>query len=346
METLVTQGRRATGLFDVRPDRVNPLDAYTGAQRALQRLRLKEWVGWTFMHPELSASMILQDAHYLASSEIYVRDAASQRLTQHAVNARGGTLRLPEALYGSSPAIDRPGYRISYELGPLGGTHRIHVDIAAKGDEAAILAELELDGSRASAPLSVSQPLVPRGQLYTHKLVFPVAGTLRVGEHLYAFDPGRDLVILDEHKSFLPYRTHWRWGTFAATTPDGIVGANFCQRPEVPGTPGESCLWLPDGGGTSACVPLDTVRFETETATDAAGAPAGAGARGLAPWRATSSDGRLDVTFTPDGRKDVKHQLVLAAIDYWQLYGTWSGRIGDRTVDAVRGVMERMDARL
>ena len=78
MQTLVTQGRRATGLFDSRPVRVNPLDAFTGPRRALQRLRLKEWVGWTFMHPELSASMILQDANYLASSEIYVRDAASQ----------------------------------------------------------------------------------------------------------------------------------------------------------------------------------------------------------------------------------------------------------------------------
>jgi hypothetical protein len=34
------------------------------------------------------------------------------------------------------------------------------------------------------------------------------------------------------------------------------------------------------------------------------------------------------------------------AIDYWQLYGTWSGAVGDRRVEAVRGVMEKMDARL
>jgi len=334
METLVTDGHRATGLFGGRPTRVNPLDGFSGPRRALQRLRLKEWIGWTFMHPELSASMILQDANYLASSEIYVRDATSKRLTQHAANARGGSLALPEVLYGSSPAFERRGYRIAYDLGPLGGTHRIHVDVAAKGDEPAISAELELDGSRASAPLSVSQPLIPRGEMYTHKLIFPVAGALTVGDHTYAFDAERDLVILDEHKTFLPYRTHWLWGTFAVQYADGIVGANFCERPDVPGTPGESCLWLPGLGGVPECVPLDQVAFVAESHDP------------LARWHGFSKDGRLDVTFVPDGRKDVKHQLGVIAIDYWQLYGTWSGTVGDRQVEAVRGVMEKMDARL
>lgn len=334
METLVTQGGRATGLFDVRPTRVNPLDAFGGVRRAAQRLRLKEWVGWTLMHRELSSSLILQDANYLASSEIYVRDATSQRLTQHSATARGGSLHLPEALYGSSPKIERPGYRIAYDLGPVGGTHHIHVDIAAKGSEPAIRAELDLDGSRASAPLSVSQPLLPRGQMYTHKLVFPVSGTLTVGELTYVFDPARDLIILDEHKTFLPYRTHWLWGTFASQHHDGIVGANFCERPDVAGTPGESCLWVPDAAGAPTCLPLDQVAFVAESEDP------------LARWHGFSHDGQLDVTFTPDGRKDVKHQLVLAAIDYWQLYGTWSGTVAGRPVDAVRGVMEKMDARL
>lgn len=334
METLVTRGHRATGLFDARPVRVNPLDALTGPRRLLQRLRLKEWVGWTFMHPELSASMILQDANYLASSEIYVRDAASGQLTQHATTCRGGSLALPEALYGSSPSIERPGYRIGYKLGPLGGTHRIEVDIAAKGDEPSIHASLELDGASASAPLSVSQPLRPRGEMYTHKLVFPVAGTLSVGDRTYVFDATRDLVILDEHKTFLPYRTHWLWGTFATNAPDGIVGANFCERPDTPGTPGESCLWLPGDSGEPTLVPLEQVAFVAESE-----AP-------LAHWHGFSSDGVLDVTFTPDGRKDVKHQLGVVAIDYWQLYGTWSGTVGGRTVQSIRGVMEKMDARL
>jgi hypothetical protein len=64
----------------------------------------------------------------------------------------------------------------------------------------------------------------------------------------------------------------------------------------------------------------------------------------------TSKDGRLDVTFEPEGRKGVKHQLGLFAIDYFQMYGHYRGIIrgadGDHAIDGVHGVCETMRARL
>ncbi|HVX54062.1 DUF2804 family protein [Nocardioides sp.] len=330
-EELAPLGRRQYGRFDRRPIFVNPLEPYLGGTRRARRLRLKEWIGWTLMHPELSCSMILQDAHYLASSELYVRDAASGRLTQHARNLRGGSLHLPERLYPSQPSVDAKGYAIGYDFGPEGGRHTIEVDIAGTATELPVSVRLTLDGAHAGAPLSVSQPLGRKAAMYTHKAVFPAAGSVTVGDHTYTFDPARDLAILDEHKTFLPYRTRWLWGTFATVDADGIVGANFCRRPAVAGTPGESCLWLP---APYRCEGLDDVELAPESEDS------------LAPWRVRSADGRLDVVFTPDGRKDVKHQLVLFAIDYWQLYGTYAGIVGDRRVEGVRGVLESMKARL
>ncbi len=68
------------------------------------------------------------------------------------------------------------------------------------------------------------------------------------------------------------------------------------------------------------------------------------------PWRMWSADGRLDVVFEPDGRKDVRHQLLIAAIDYFQLFGRYSGtlRSAERThtLRGVHGVCECMLARL
>jgi len=337
LEELVTHGVRHWGRFDERPVAVNPLEEYLGVTRRAKRLRLKEWIGWTLMHPELSSSMILQDAHYLASSELYVRDAATGRLTEHARNAGGGSLRLPEMLYNSAPSIDKKGYRVAYEFGPKGGTHRIQAEVEGTEDQLPVTVDLVLDGSRASAALSVSQPLAPRGAMYTHKIIFPTSGTITVGDHTYVFDGDRDLAILDEHKTFLPYRTTWLWGTFAQFTPAGIVGANFCQRPMQPGTEEESCLWVPTPAGPVAA-PLNDVVFTADSDDS------------LSPWKVRSGDGSLDLTFTPDGRKDVKHQLVLFAIDYWQLYGTYSGTVtaggASHAVDAVRGVLENMNARL
>jgi hypothetical protein len=321
--SLVEAGVRHYGRFAARPRRVNPLDEYTGAARRLRRLRLKEWIGFTLLHPDLYSSFIIQDAKYLASSEIYVHDRGSGQLHQHARTAGPGTVTLPAEL--NTAAFERPGYRIAYAFGD---THRISIDVAAAGRTPGIRGELHLLAQNASAPLSVSSRL-PKGQLYTNKVIFPVEGELRVGERGYVFDAGRDVAILDEHKTFLPYRTTWTWGTFALHSPDGLVGANFADRPELPDQEEESCIWT-----TTGVEPLSEVAFD----------------QGQSTWDIHSADGRLRVTFTPEGRKDVHHQFGVAAIDYFQAYGTYRGslRTGDETVtlDGIHGVCEQMNARL
>lgn len=311
-----------------RPDVADPLAARSHVPRVLRRLRLKEWEGFTLLHPEMSCSMILQDAHYLASSEIYVRDEAG--LVEHSRTVRGGGLSLPPRLFPSAPRIDVPDYRIAFDWADRpSGTHRVAVDVAATHAQPAITISLELDGARASAPLSVSAP-IPGGSIYTHKVAFPASGEVSVGERRHTFDPARDLALLDEHRTFLPYRTRWLWGTFAGQTAEGIVGANFARRPTTPGSEEESCLWTSRG-----CEPLADVAFTPADPSDP-----------LRPWRIRSADGRLDVTFSPEERKAVKHQLVLAAIDYWQLVGTYDGTVAGRPVTGMRGVCESMRARL
>jgi Protein of unknown function (DUF2804) len=344
VEALVARGTRAYGRFAGRPGIVNPLDEFSGVSRRLRRLRLKEWVGFTLVHPDLYSSMIIQDANYLASSELYVYDREAGALYQHAANARGGSLRMPEVLSGSHPAFARPGYRLEYSFaaddtgdGGTGGgqPHRIVIDIAATDKAPAVRAALELDAGRVSAPLSVSSR-IPGGKLYTHKAVFPVTGSYAVGNRSYTFDPARDLAIIDEHKSLFPYMTRWLWGTLAFAGPDGApVGANFCARPGVAGEEEESCVWTPGG-----CEPLSGITFTPSTG----GSP-------MAPWQVASADGRLELTFVPEGRKDVKVQLGVAALDYYQLFGSYRGAL--RSLDGAmyavadaHGVCESFRARL
>jgi hypothetical protein len=338
-DRLVVAGTRRYGRLPARPAVVDPLAEYHGLARARRRLRLKEWVGFTLLHPEVHSSLILQDAHYLASSEIYVYDRTATVLHQHAATARGGSLNLPHCLMDNSCAIDRPGYHIAYDFSEQTGRHHIKIEIAATGEAPAISGDLTLNAAAASAPLSVSSRL-PGGQMYTHKVIYPVSGTLKFGDTTVAFVPERDLAVLDEHRSLLPYRTRWVWGTFAMPTEDGLVGANFVNRPEVPGQSEESCLWTPGLPGTpGSCEALADVRFHKQ------------GGGSGAPWLITSADGRLDVVFTPDGRKSVRRQLGVLAIDYFQMFGRYAGtvRADDGTVivvNDVHGVCESMDARM
>jgi hypothetical protein len=88
----------------------------------------------------------------------------------------------------NSCAIDRPGYHIAYDFSEQTGRHHIEIEIAATGEAPAISGDLTLNAA-ASAPLSVSSRL-PGGQMYTHKVIYPVSGTLKFGDTKVAFVPG------------------------------------------------------------------------------------------------------------------------------------------------------------
>jgi hypothetical protein len=331
-DSLVEQGFRRYGRFPARPASVNPLDEFSGLSRTLRRLRLKEWVGFTLIHPDWYSSLIMQDANYLASSEIYAYDRRLGRLYQHSASAKGGSLALPADLLESRCAFKRRGYELEYDFSRSRGRHSLHVTIAATDTAPAFQGELELDADGASPPLSVSSR-IPAGRIYTHKAIFPAAGSLRIGDEKIDFDGARDLAILDEHKSFLPYQTRWLWGTFALPAGQGLIGANFAARPAVPGEEEESCIWTRE-----ACEPLAEITFGHSAADP------------LAPWHISSRDGRLEVTFEPEGRKQVRRQLGAVAIDYFQLFGHYRGNLRGAAqnypIDGVHGVCESMQARL
>jgi len=330
-DSLVVDGVRTFGLLADRPRRVNPLDAYHGPLRVLRRTRLKEWVGFLVTHPDMWMSMIVQDAKYLTSSEVIVFDPSTARLHHHEARSLGSRAELPDVLFGHEAGLTRSGFSVRYIFG-VDGRHHIHVDIAASRSAPAMTMELELQELEAFRPLVVSGELLD-GSMFTYKVAFGVGGWLEVGERRFEFDAGRDLAIIDEHRSLLPYVTEWTWATTATRVGDDVVGVNLASRPAPPGATGESCLWVP-----ADLEPLSSVVFTPESDDP------------LATWAVTTGDGRVDLRFEPVRRHPVRHQLGVFAVDYSMWYGRYSGTIagGDRTyqVDRAHGVCERMKARL
>jgi len=326
---LVDDNVRHFGRFYDTPT-ANPYDAFSGPRRAYEWFRTKEWAGFTLIHPEIAASMIIQDAKYLATGELYVFERASAELSQHAANRRGG-LRLPSDLLHAKVTYSAGGFRLGYAFGD--DEVSIAIDIDATHLAPAVRGRLSLDVRHASRPLVVSA-LLPGGAMYTNKIIYPASGTISCGGRPYVFDPTRDFAILDEHKSHLPYRTEWTWGTFAMAVPGGIAGANMGLRESAPGHEEESCIWTPAG-----VEPLSDLTF-TQLATDDP----------LSRWQIRSLDGRVDVAFTPEGHKDDNLNLAVAKLDYSQWFGHYDGllRGADQTwrLDHVPGVCEHMLARL
>lgn len=69
------------------------------------------------------------------------------------------------------------------------------------------------------------------------------------------------------------------------------------------------------------------------------------------PWRFTSNDNRLEMTFTPHQERDENHQLFFYSLKRRQLFGSFSGRVvlddgSEFTFRNITGMAERRKSRL
>lgn len=159
---LVGGGVRRYGRFAQRFRDTNPLDAYRGIARLWHRWRLKEWVGFTLIHPQLSGAMIMQDAKYLASSELFVRDRSTGGAAEKAVTLRGGGVTLPdELLHGGTCTVAKRGYLLRYDFDERAGTGTVQFDCAADASGPAISGTLTLHLREAAPALSISAKITP-----------------------------------------------------------------------------------------------------------------------------------------------------------------------------------------
>jgi hypothetical protein len=214
-----------------------------------------------------------------------------------------------------------------------GGRHDIHIRIAKSRNAPALSVALVLhqDWPRVE-PLVVSLPIAPDHHTYTHKAPLRLSGTIRIGDEEFSFDPGRDLGNLDEQKTFYPYRSKWTWGTFVVNTAEGRqVMLNFVNQMTPEGEQGEDALWV---DGKLTLIPQPVI-----TPLQMPG-----------HFRIATADGGVDVTFSAEGAKKEKRNFGVAALDYQQMYGVYSGRVLDASghahvIQDAFGAFEEMTAR-
>ncbi|GAB3920420.1 hypothetical protein GCM10011575_44540 [Microlunatus endophyticus] len=89
--------------------------------------------------------MIIQDAKYLATSEIYGYDRATSDLYEHSAAARGHAVLPSRLLDGGRCSFAVDGYRMQYVFDPDRRQRRIMIDIDGSAAGPALRGELELD---------------------------------------------------------------------------------------------------------------------------------------------------------------------------------------------------------
>ncbi len=335
---LVENGRIHSGFFKLPFRKVNLFDAIqmTGFEaKLLRRMRLKEWVGFGFDHPEVYGAMLIQNSGYAASGTVYLYEKETKRFLERLIIDFPWRATLPETLWDDKSYCKQGHQSLRFEHDLEHHQHRIHLEAAGSAGKPPLSADLVLHQDwRTTEPLVVSLPIAPQHHTYTHKSPLRMEGEIRVGETRYTFDPARDFGNLDEQKTFYPYRSHWKWGCFAGKSVEGRdIAVNFVHQMTPTDEPGEDALWV---DGKLMLMPQPSIRFTGDLKDS--------------PVEIGNENERLRLRFTPIGSKKEKRNYGLIFMDYEQFFGQYDGEITDDTgkvhsVTGIFGAFERMKAR-
>jgi len=332
---LVDDGRVHFGIFKTPFREINLLEADIHGlggliPRGIRNFRLKEWQHYGIISRDHFFGLAVVNAKMMSVSWFYMFDRSSGNLIEHKRNAGTGSVALARELWNDQCSFLTKGYSVEILNQLEEGRHTIDLSIEASKAKPSVKAELTI-----REDLSKVQPLIavlrlkPNRPLYTHKVPCPIEGRVRFGETEVTLDPATDFALLDIHKSFYPYRTHWKWATFAGRDDHGnLIGANLTQNIiNDDRDNNENAIWA----GNSLSL-LREARFEIPGRT-------------TDPWTIQTGDGRVDLTFTPQGERSEVINLGLFVSAYHQPFGIFQGTLVDesgeaRNIDGIFGIAE------
>lgn len=265
-----------------------------------RRTTRKAWLYLGAYGERWLAGFAIADAGWVATAFVYVLDRATGRLTERKVTVPFGFAR------GFQPNLDT-----TWQL-RKGGQHWV-IQASTEGWQGEYRSadwEVRIE-VRSGSGMSTLAPAQGRPFHYTYK----VAGTqatcfVREGANKQGH---MALGLVDFSKGFPPRQTFWNWAGLTGHTAEGrAVGINLVADFN---NGLENALWF---GG--ALQPLGQAIFRYSTATI------------TAPWRLLTADGKLDLTFYPEGVRAEKIHVGLLLSDFFQPCGRFEGwiRQGDR----------------
>jgi hypothetical protein len=268
------------------------------AGRLRHLARAKRWVWAMAASEEALLAVAIVEAGWFAGGFAWAVDRARGEVLFEASAAGipGRTARVAPRAGGPSRLSARG---LSAEVAPAGGALAVRV----RGPEFSAEALLALDG--APAAFTLVAPVPGGAARATTKRAGLAAGGRVTGLHrTLSLDGGAG--GFDFTAGLLARETAWRWAYATGRAGGAPFGFNLCEGFGLgPDDPGENAAFL------GAPYRLPPVTFQV-------GGP-------RAPWRVTSGDGAVDLSFVPQGAHAEARNLVLVSTRFVQVAGTFEG---------------------
>ena len=288
-----------------------------------RRSAIEKWVAFKqfqyvgVISPEIVAGCAIVNLRYLAGAFVYAFLPQTGELVEYSYKAplSIGCEMSTEPTSGVT-TFRQPGVSIEMSTRPEGRTTSLAVALR--------------DGFTVDATFSESDPPFDpmvlctqtgyRGWVYAQKVAgVPVQGQISGAFGDYDLSAVDAFAHYDFSAGVMRRQTFWNWACLSGRTRSGDrVGLNVsCGVNETSFS--ENCYWI---DGQLHKVGLATFQFDRDNL--------------LEPWRVRTTDGAVDLSFTPEGERQEVLNLGLVATNFRQLFGRFSGTLkpgsGTKTV--------------
>ncbi|QEL56964.1 DUF2804 domain-containing protein [Chromobacterium paludis] len=290
-------GRAAFGVYQgIVPDPDWRGLALTPAQKLTRRLHHKRWQYAALAHRDFFIGFAIIDVGWTGAAFAYLFDRRRREViaAASASGLPGLGARVQDRVFGDA-RFKLPGH--DFRCRRDGHVLRLALDSRA------LQLDAEIDLSAATPVLAAVAPANYLAHS-THKSGgVPVRGEARCAAG--SFDLAGAVASLDYSNGLLARETQWRWASAHA------MGLGFNLQQGFMGD-AENAVWL---GGRLWRVGAAAFDYRADDP--------------LAPWRVSTADGLVDLTFTPEGARREDKNLLIAASRYVQPIGRFDGELID-----------------
>lgn len=308
-----------------------PLMQYDRASFAPEHAdRVREWEYFAIFAPTFAAAVTIADLGILTIATISVQDYATGEVLDESLLGGPGDLVLPSTPFESTTWATSGGdVEHRYEA----GTRTIRFRAGAVDVWELAEAALTIPDDPAGESIAVVTRFDPPGLFfYENKRVgLAATGSIRIGDSTFTLPDEGAYAVIDWGRGAWPEEVTWEWAAASGDSGGHRIGINL------------GSVHGDDSHGTADAIVVDGVLHKIDRVLwsfDPADLEA--------PWRFTSTDGRLDLTLAPDF--DESSTLDLGrrySMSNTKMHGTFSGTVelddgSILTIGGVRGAAEQV----
>jgi len=290
---------------------------YERADIRAYSLRIKEWDYYYFGNESFGVALTIADNSYMGLISASLLDFTDgfQETKSKLLPFTLGRLALPPSADVGETAYKSDKLEMSFRVKEKERHLRCHYQDFSNG------MPLILDVKLTDQPrdrMCIATPFAEKKTAfyYNQKInCMHADGYVQMGERSYTLGASpKDMGLLDWGRGVWTYKNTWYWSSLSTVLADGRkFGFNLGYGFGDTSAATENMLFI-DGVADK----LEDVVFDIPQ-NDAGEYDY------LAPWRITSPDGRVDLTFTPVMNRAAKMSVLILASDQNQVFGKFSG---------------------